>query len=172
MNARGDRTAPLYARLLHLKHIHPGGLMCFLLFEGVIAFAILLSLAELVNWWSVLVVPAIVAGLVKINDIVAGAFSRSSVVDATMRFTTRRQLGAARGRASVVPRGRREPDLESPTQALPHESLGPDGVVRAFGPVERSLPSAAEPPTRAARRRATNQRRFAPSATETHKKER
>jgi hypothetical protein len=133
--------------------------MCFMLFEGVVALAILLSLAELVNWWSVLVLPAIVAGLVKINDIVAGAFTRVVAMDATMRFTTRRHLGEARGTASV-PRRRRDTgtgavELESPTQVLPQSS---------------SVAGDGESPPRTGRRRATNQRRFAPaSGAEGHK---
>jgi hypothetical protein len=173
MSGRGDGRSPLYARVLRLKHIHPGGLMCFLLFEGVVGLAILLSLAELVNWLSVLVLPAIVAGLVKVNDIVAAAFARVSVVDATMRFTTRRHLGEARGTASV-PRRRREPEIETPTQLLPPQPALP----AALPPDQRSPDSAveaipvAEAPTRAARRRATNQRPFAPTAAETHKKDR
>jgi hypothetical protein len=146
-----DGKPPLYVRVLRLKHIHPSGLMCILLFEGVIGLAILLSLAELVNWLAVLVLPTIVAALVKINDVVAGAFTRVSVSEVTTRFATRRQLGEARGTASV-PRRRQELDLESPTQALPlgHQRLDPDE-------------EAPEPKTRAARRRATNQRRFAPA---------
>jgi hypothetical protein len=105
---------PLYVRVLRLKRIRPGGVMCFLYFEGVVALAVLLSLAELVNWWSVLVLPATVAGLVKINDIVADAFSRS---DATMRFTTRKGPGSIRGTA-VVPPARRA-DLDVATEVLP-----------------------------------------------------
>ncbi|HEY2795392.1 MAG TPA: hypothetical protein VGJ28_23730 [Micromonosporaceae bacterium] len=120
--------------MLRLKRIRPGGVMCFLLFEGVIALALLLSLAELVNWWSVLVLPATVAGLVKINDIVADAFARS---DATMRFTTRRGPGSVRGTAPVPrARPRRDADVDVETEVL-------------------------NPPVN--RRRATNQRPFAPA---------
>ncbi len=174
MNGRGDGKSPLYSRVLRLKHIHSGGLMCFLLFEGVVGLAILLSLAELVNWLSVLVLPAIVAGLVKINDIVAGTFARVSVADATMRFTTRRQLGAARGTASV-PRRRREPELETPTQLLPSGQrpgpvIPPNGV--ADVPGAGTANGSTESPARADRRRATNQRRFAPTSIDPHKKDR
>ncbi|MGY0233388.1 hypothetical protein [Longispora urticae] len=64
---------PLYARVLRLRHVHPGGLMCFLLLEGSVLLAVLLSMAELVSWWSVLVLPLVVAVMVKVNDVVAGA---------------------------------------------------------------------------------------------------
>jgi hypothetical protein len=129
--------------------------MCFLLFEGVVALAILLSLAELVNWLSVLVLPAIVAGLVKINDIVAGAFSRIPAIDSTMRFTTRKRLGEARGMAAVPQRWDSQLELESETQVLPRGH-------RNLEPLDAPEP---EPSTRAERRKATNQRRFAPVST-------
>jgi hypothetical protein len=111
----GADGVPLYVRMLRLKRIRPGGVMCFLLFEGVIALALLLSLAELVNWWSVLVLPATVAGLVKINDMVADAYTRS---DATMRFTIRRGPGSVRGTAPVPQTRRREADVEPQTEVL------------------------------------------------------
>jgi hypothetical protein len=62
-----------YARALRLRHVRPGGLMSFLLFECVIALAVLLALAELVSWWAVALLPAAVATMVKINDLVSGA---------------------------------------------------------------------------------------------------
>jgi len=40
----------------------------------------LLALAELVSWWGVLVLPATVALMVKLNDVIAGALSRSASV--------------------------------------------------------------------------------------------
>ncbi|WP_412541961.1 hypothetical protein R8Z50_05310 [Longispora sp. K20-0274] len=64
---------PLYARILRLRHLRPGGLMCFLLLEGSVVLAGLLSMAELVSWWSLVVLPVVVAVMVKVNDMVAGA---------------------------------------------------------------------------------------------------
>jgi hypothetical protein len=135
---------PFYVRALRLTYVRPGGLWCFLFFEGTIALAVLLSLAELVNWWSVVVLPLSVAGLVKINDIVAGAFARS---DVTRRIPLRRRP-VARGvaPAPVVPaaRGRGSDataELDAPTEVIESAAL----------------------PGRAARRRAMNQRRFAPA---------
>jgi len=133
--SRLGRSRPLYVRVLRLKHLRLGGFVCGLLFEGVMAAAVLLSLAELVTWWSVLILPVTVAAVVKINDLVAGAFTRT---DITMRFTTRRRPGSsARGTASVpTPRKRREQDqnLDTPTEIIP----------------------------RMIRRRGRNQRRFTP----------
>lgn len=67
---------PLYARMLRLKHIAPGGLLCFVFLEGSVALGLLLALAELVSWWGVLVLPAMVALMVKLNDVIAGSLAR------------------------------------------------------------------------------------------------
>ena len=66
----GER--PLYARMLRLRHLAPSGFLCFVFLEGAVVLGILLALAELVNWWGVLVLPATVAIMVKLNDVVAG----------------------------------------------------------------------------------------------------
>jgi hypothetical protein len=65
--------APLYARLLRLRNVAPSGLTCFFFLEGSVALAALLALAELVSWWGVVVLPVLVALMVKLNDMVAGA---------------------------------------------------------------------------------------------------
>lgn len=66
---------PLYARVLRLRHLNPSGLWCFVFLEGMIALGVLLALTELVSWWAVLVLPATVAVMVKVNDVVAGAWA-------------------------------------------------------------------------------------------------
>jgi hypothetical protein len=52
--------------------------MSFLLFECMVALGVLLSLAELVSWWAVAALPAAVASMVKLNDLVTGALSRDA----------------------------------------------------------------------------------------------
>jgi hypothetical protein len=47
-------------------------MLCFFFLEGAIALASLLALAELVTWWAVVVLPASIAVMVKINDVIAG----------------------------------------------------------------------------------------------------
>jgi hypothetical protein len=47
--------------------------MSFLLFECMVAMAVLLGLAELTSWWAVAALPVAVAAMVKLNDLVAGA---------------------------------------------------------------------------------------------------
>ena len=76
---RNQEHPPLYARLLRLRHVAPSGFLCFLFLEGTVALGALLALAELVSWWGVLVLPATVALMVKLNDVIAGALSRSAV---------------------------------------------------------------------------------------------
>jgi hypothetical protein len=72
-----DRPRPLYARVLRLERLQLGSAASFFLFEGMIALAVVLSLAELVSWWSVILLPLTVAVAVKINDAVASLFGRS-----------------------------------------------------------------------------------------------
>jgi hypothetical protein len=75
-NERG--RLPLYARMLRLRYLRPGGALCFLFFEGAAILGVLLSLAELTPWWSVAVLPATIAAMVKVNDVVAGALGHSA----------------------------------------------------------------------------------------------
>lgn len=61
---------PTYVRVLALQRLRPGALACFALFEGVVAVALLLALAELASWTIVFVLPVVVAGGVKVADAV------------------------------------------------------------------------------------------------------
>ncbi|MBY8875151.1 hypothetical protein K7640_25295 [Micromonospora sp. PLK6-60] len=97
-----ERFRPLYARLLGLRFVNPGGVLCFLFFEGAVALAVLLALAELVSWWAVLVLPAAVAVMVKLNDVVAEMVVRSAaLVPEQERDRFRRELEPAVGRVAV-----------------------------------------------------------------------
>ncbi|WFF00952.1 hypothetical protein [Micromonospora sp. WMMD964] len=102
IGADEERYRPLYARILGLRFVNPGGVLCFLFFEGTIALAALLSLAELVTWWAVLVLPVVVAAMVKLNDMVAAIVVRSAaLVPEQERDRFRRQMEPAVGRAQV-----------------------------------------------------------------------
>nr|WP_235967111.1 hypothetical protein [Micromonospora rubida] len=97
-----ERYRPLYARALGLRFVNPGGVLCFLFFEGAVALAVLLALAELVTWWAVLVLPAAVAAMVKLNDMVAEAVVRTAaLVPEQERDRFRRQMEPVVGRATV-----------------------------------------------------------------------
>lgn len=103
--AAEDRHRPLYARVLGLRFVNPGGVLCFLFFEGALALAILLALAELASWWAVLILPATVAVMVKLNDLVTAGVVRSAAqVPEQERDRFRRQMEPAVGRARVRPR--------------------------------------------------------------------
>jgi hypothetical protein len=72
----GGGSRPLYSRVLRLRYLRLRPLTAFLLFEGSVAFAILLVLADLIDGWGIIAIPAAVAVMVKINDVVAGALSQ------------------------------------------------------------------------------------------------
>ncbi|MFG3339467.1 hypothetical protein [Glycomyces sp. NPDC048151] len=67
---------PWYARMLRLRHLYLSNIWCVVLFEGSIALAVLMALTELVSWWVVPVLPLAVAGMVKLNDLIAGTLER------------------------------------------------------------------------------------------------
>lgn len=77
ISAEEAKQRPLYAKVLGLQYLRPSNLLCFAFFEGAIALAALLALAELAQWWVVLVLPLSVAAMVKLNDVIAGAVIRA-----------------------------------------------------------------------------------------------
>ncbi len=120
-----ERYRPLYARLLGLRFVNPGGVLCFLFFEGSVALAVLLALAELVSWWAVLVLPVAVAAMVKLNDMVAEVAVRTAaLVPEQERDRFRRQMEPVVGRARVP----------SAPRALPGVVLASDPALRAARP--------------------------------------
>lgn len=84
-HAEGPRARPLYARVLRLQ-MRLGPVACAFFFEGMIGIAALLSLAGLVTWWSVLVLPGTVATLVKVNDMVFNGLVRRLRARGVARF--------------------------------------------------------------------------------------
>ncbi|GIH19981.1 hypothetical protein Raf01_81530 [Rugosimonospora africana] len=90
---------------MRLHYMHPGGLLCFFFFEGMILLAVLLALAELVTWWVVIILPVSVATMVKINDVVAGL----SFTQRGKAVLPRRIPAVARGSAAVGPTGSAPP---------------------------------------------------------------
>ena len=120
------RRRPLYARLLRLKYLHPGGVACFLLFEGTIALGVLLALSELVDWPVVILLPIGVAVMVKVNDVLAGS--------ALPRLVRGRPAPVARGTAVVVDPApvpvRNRAVGKAPAPGVP---AAPDGVTTRDG---------------------------------------
>jgi hypothetical protein len=70
--AGGRKSAPLYPRLLRLRHVHPNAWQRAALGEGALAVAVLLVLADLATAWTLLVLPLAVAAVVKAHDLLAG----------------------------------------------------------------------------------------------------
>ncbi|GAB4053857.1 hypothetical protein GCM10028775_41380 [Catellatospora paridis] len=112
------RNRPLYARVLGLQYVRPSNLMCFLFFEGTVALAVLLSLAELTGWWAVAVLPASVAVMVKLNDVIAGATTRSGAPATRSERPATRSKTAAR-RAPAQPTVRLRVAAPAETARLP-----------------------------------------------------
>ena len=72
MTADAPARRPLYTRLLRLRHLRLGAWQRAVLGEGTLALAALLVLADLVSAWALLVLPVVVAAVVKAHDVVAG----------------------------------------------------------------------------------------------------
>ncbi|WP_375735610.1 hypothetical protein [Polymorphospora lycopeni] len=131
-------TRPLYARLLRLKHLNPSGALCFCFLEGTVALGLLLALAELVSPWAIPVLPLVVAAMVKLNDVVAGAVVRSAQqVPDRERARFRLERESVVGRAAVA---RTEP-------ARPGAVTGKVSMdtVRGAGAPDGTGPTAADP---------------------------
>jgi hypothetical protein len=134
---------PLYHRLLRLRYVKPRPMATFLFFEGSIMLAILLSLAEIVTWWSVVLVPVTVGVMVKLNDAIAGALRRPEAIAQLQRapMANRVAIGRSRGPRTVHPTTWINPD-----DAVPGSPAGPgparrpgaaasDGVFRGIAAV-------------------------------------
>ncbi len=72
----------MYWRLLRLRYIRPNGLLRALFIEGSVGLGVVLVLAEAASIWTIIVLPVVVAVLVKLNDVVAGALRRSNSPEA------------------------------------------------------------------------------------------
>ena len=71
------RRAPLYPRLLGLRHVHPNAWQRALLGEGAIGAGLLLAMADLASAWAIAVLPVAVAAVVKAHDLVQGLLERT-----------------------------------------------------------------------------------------------
>ncbi|HEY7174561.1 MAG TPA: hypothetical protein VH442_06565 [Micromonosporaceae bacterium] len=178
----GETHPTLYARALRLKHIHPGGIVCFLLFEGAIGLAILMALAEFVTWYGVILLPLVVAAVVKINDLVAGVFSRNGR-NRRDKTVVLRPVVWARGVASVPVRGQTIRPMDPaalpprPPSAVYGVSLARRNDDASVGaPVVMRQPRqpdrrpARQPVRQPSRRHALNQRRFVTTSLATAKR--
>jgi hypothetical protein len=80
-----------YARLLRLRRLHLRAWQRAVLGEGSLVLAVLLVLADLASAWALLVVPVLVAVLVKAHDVVAGLLQAAGTPTAPVREDRRRR---------------------------------------------------------------------------------
>jgi hypothetical protein len=136
---------PLYHRLLRLRYLEPGPMATFVLFEGSVMSAMLLSLAEIVDWWSVLALPVTVAAMVKLNDTITGVLRRPDAIAQLSR--ARLAHGVAIGRSprpsqTYLTAWIDRDDAEADRPAQPYPAQRParpagEGVVRGIAAVPR-----------------------------------
>ncbi len=105
-------SRPIYARVLRLRHVQPGTGLRLLFIEGTLLLAGLAALAELASWWSVPLLPLVVAALVKVEDVATGyrraAFAATVPAAAAPSRAAQRAPGRDRstGRHSTTATGR------------------------------------------------------------------
>jgi len=73
-----EARRPLLVRLLRLRHLHPAGWQRVLLGDVPLVLALLLVLADLASAWLLLALPAAVAVMVVLHDVVAGRVARDA----------------------------------------------------------------------------------------------
>ena len=78
MTKLAAQRQPAYARLLRLRQLQLRGWHRALLAEGSMAVSGFLVLADLATAWTLIVLPAAVAAMVKAHDLLAGRLSASS----------------------------------------------------------------------------------------------
>ncbi len=132
---------PLYARMLRLKFLEPSGFLCFVFLEGAVALGILLALAELVSWWGVLALPATVAIMVKLNDVIASSLTPPPA-DLAMAGPSS-GLGAA-ARAGFSSSGSGSGRFASADDRGPLHTHGDEDVLIDYGSPSRPMGAAAD----------------------------
>lgn len=70
---------PLYARVLRLRHLSLGTWQRAALAEGMLAVGVLLALADLASAWTIVVLPVVVAAVVKAHDVLQGDLDRAEL---------------------------------------------------------------------------------------------
>ena len=119
--------------MLRVRHLRPGWLASLVLFEGSCFVGILLTLAELTEWWAMLVVPAAVAVVLKFNDVIAG---RAETAPGGRPAHTPPPIGPIAVGRSPVPRPSRLTTSFSTDDAQLDADARPGGeVVRGVAPV-------------------------------------
>ena len=82
---------PLYVRLLRLRRLRLRAWQRAVLGEGALAVAVLLVLADRAAAWALLVLPVLVAVVVKVHDVVAGLLLAPETTTAPVQQDRRRR---------------------------------------------------------------------------------
>ena len=82
---------PLHARLLGLHSLRLRPWQRAVLLDGSVVLAVLLVLADLVSAWALVVLPVLVAGLVKAHDVLAGVLRTAGTPTAPVHQDRRRR---------------------------------------------------------------------------------
>ena len=93
MTADAPQRRQAYPRLLRLRHVRLRAWQRAVLGEGSLVLAVLLVLADLASAWALLVLPVLVAVLVKAHDVVAGLLPSPGTPTAPVREDRRRRGG-------------------------------------------------------------------------------
>lgn len=67
--------APLYPRVLRLRHVHPNAWQRAVLWEGSVVAGCVLVLADVASAWTLPLLPVGVAAVVKAHDVLAGVLA-------------------------------------------------------------------------------------------------
>ncbi|HEX3899566.1 MAG TPA: hypothetical protein VHW74_10365 [Mycobacteriales bacterium] len=86
------RPAPMFWRVLRLRHIRPNGWLRALFFEGSVALAVVLVLAGAASVWTIVVLPMVVALIVKANDVLVGSLRRSFAAPEAVAYEREEEL--------------------------------------------------------------------------------
>ncbi|MFL6239201.1 MAG: hypothetical protein ACJ735_06900 [Actinomycetes bacterium] len=145
---RTARHEPLYWRVLRLRHVRPTSWQRAVFFEGSLAVATVLVLADLASAWLLLVLPVAVALVVKGNDVLVGWLAPRAEVEPVEQAAASQPDMWAPVR-DMQPTGTDEARVESdpePEVALePTEAAAPDSTPEA---VPDSMPAAKPRPAR------------------------
>jgi hypothetical protein len=138
------KAQPLYWRVLRLRHVRPNSWQRALFFEGSLAVAVVLVLADLASAWLLLVLPAAVAAVVKGNDVLVGWLRADRPVAAPEASIA----------DDVRPADVSEPTFAAESAPEPVEQVDEEHNVRVLPSAPKATPAkAGAPKPRAARAR-------------------
>ena len=142
---RPGKAPPLYWRLLRLRHVHPNSWQRAAFFEGTLAVAVVLVLADVASAWLLLALPVAVAAIVKAHDVLVGWLGPGT--------------GPAHMPEPVVAEPKPESEAAAGTEVAdtepPVAAPEPESNIRIVSPPKAPRPARARPGAAAARAQAS-----------------